>query len=84
MNEKQDVSIFYLIAAAPHLLALCKQTREFLVNSLDEFEKLRTEPGWDASALHDLLYEFAWTIDKSDVPGGCYKLVLNQHWKDIY
>ena len=73
MNEKQDVSIFYLIAAAPHLLALCKQTREFLINSLDEFEKLRTEPGWDGSALDDLLNEFGWTIDKAEGRGGWYK-----------
>ena len=73
MNEKQDVSIFYLIAAAPHLLALCKQTREFLFNNLDEFEKLRTEPGWNVNALDDLLNEFAWTIDKAEGRGGWYK-----------
>ena len=73
MNEKQDVSIFYLIAAVPHLLALCKQTQEFLINSLDEFEKLSTEPGWDVNALDDLLNEFTWTIDKAEGRGGWYK-----------
>lgn len=73
MNEKQDVSIFYLIAAAPHLLALCKQTQAFLMKTLDESEKTNTEPGWDENALDDLLNELGWTIDKAEGHGGWYK-----------
>ena len=72
MNEKQDVSIFYLIAAAPDLLALCKQTKAFLMKTLDESEKTNIEPCWDICKLDDLIHEIDWNIAKAEGRGVWY------------
>jgi hypothetical protein len=72
MNEKENASIFYLIAAAPDLLALCKKTKAFLDNTLNVVEKMGTEECWNTCALDDLIHEIDWTIAKAEGRGVWY------------
>lgn len=72
MNDKENVSIFSLIGAAPDLLALCKRTKAFLNTTLNESEKTSIEPCWDNCALDDLIHELDWTIAKAEGHGVWY------------
>jgi hypothetical protein len=72
MNEKENASIFYLIAAAPDLLALCKKTKVFLDNTLNESEKTSTKMCWDNCVLDDLIHDLDWNIAKAEGRGVWY------------